>query len=68
MSSEAGVETVTDWRERGPHPLEFGVDGLMQIWCFSGFRFCRMDEEKGKLRGVGTCIGEGGIGGSCYRY
>jgi hypothetical protein len=42
MSSEAGVEMVTDWRERGPHPLEFGVDkvdGLMQIWGFRGLSF-----------------------------
>jgi hypothetical protein len=29
MSSEAGVEKITDWHERGPHPPEFGVDKWM---------------------------------------
>jgi hypothetical protein len=71
MSPQAGVEKITDWHERESHPGELGVDKLMS-WCrygvFVAFRFWGVDEEEGKLRGVGTCIGEGGVGGSCYRY
>jgi hypothetical protein len=51
MSSEAGVEMVTDWREKGPHPLEFGVDGLMQpamgfSWPFVSGAWMRKKESK----------------------